>query len=419
MGSYLDKPVTEKISESGSANDISWGSSCMQGWRTGMEDSHITFASLGGNSSSSNSTLSSMSLFGVFDGHGGREVAAFCYDNVPSVFTRHVQSYGNDVQTNMIGDALIRTYLQMDDMLRMPEVYEKVFARKSGRSSPASGPQKPKVIQMMEEKLKDRVEADMAQAKRDGRIAKGDAEKLGVRMNMLKKLAQFPPEGMEAPDPAGPASSVGCTAVCVVLTPLHIVCANAGDSRAVLCRSGTAKALSTDHKPNSPSERARIEAAGGVIEAQQAPNGGRVQFRVRPSGLSLSRAIGDLQGKVRDDLKPEQQVITAFPDVLVEPRSAGEDEFIVIACDGIWDVKSNTEVCDFVRRRLMRGVPVTTIIEDLMDACLCKDPKATCGIGGDNMTVIVVLLQGKEAFMEKVNAAKGKSCFPLLCGRAK
>mmetsp|Transcript_10566 Transcript_10566/g.17275 ORF Transcript_10566/g.17275 Transcript_10566/m.17275 type:complete len:418 (-) Transcript_10566:30-1283(-) len=414
MGSYLDKPVTEKISETGSGNDISWGSSCMQGWRTGMEDAHITIASLGGNGN--DGVLSSMSLFGVFDGHGGREVAAFCHDFVPPVFCRCMKAHGPDVQTAMIGDALTRTFLQMDDMLRKPEYYQKAFPNKGG--STADGPQKPRVIQMMEEKLKDRVEADMAAAKRDGRIAKGDAEKLGVRMNMLKKLAQFPAEGMEAPDPNGPASSVGCTAVCVVLTPLHIICANAGDSRAVLCRSGASKALSVDHKPNMPSERARIEAAGGTIETQQAPNGGRVQFRVRPGGLSLSRAIGDLQGKTREDLQPEQQVISAAPDVVVEARSAGDDEFIVIACDGIWDVKSNSEVCDFVRRRLMRGVPITAIIEDLMDACMCKDPKATCGIGGDNMTCVIVLLQSKDAFVEKINSGKSKSCFPFLCGRS-
>lgn len=64
--------------------------------------------------------------------------------------------------------------------------------------------------------------------------------------------------------------------------------ANAGDSRAVLCRGGAAVELSEDHKPEDPSERARIQAAGGTVTAD-----GRVN-----DGLNLSRAIGDHVYKV-------------------------------------------------------------------------------------------------------------------------
>lgn len=68
MGSYLDKPVTKKDSECGS-NDIAiWGASSMQGWRTGMEDTHIIHqVSLGDGEEGM--------IFGVFDGHGGDQVA--------------------------------------------------------------------------------------------------------------------------------------------------------------------------------------------------------------------------------------------------------------------------------------------------------------------------------------------------------
>merc|ERR1711924_228583 len=45
----------------------------------------------------------------------------------------------------------------------------------------------------------------------------------------------------------------------------RILCANCGDSRAVLCRGGLAVDLSGDHKPNDPQERSRIEAAGGAV----------------------------------------------------------------------------------------------------------------------------------------------------------
>merc|ERR1719159_1720933 len=154
---------------------------------------------------------------------------------------------------------------------------------------------------MMEDKLKASVESDMAAAKASGRIAREDAEKLGARMSMLQKLQGFTMEGgsAESSDSLGPASSCGCTAVAVALTPDKIICGNAGDSRAVLCRAGSARPLSEDHKPNAPGERARIEKAGGSVEMQQPQAGGRITYRVKPGGLSLSRAIGDLQGKTR------------------------------------------------------------------------------------------------------------------------
>jgi protein phosphatase 1G len=402
MGSYLDKPVIEKLSESGSGNGLTWGSSAMQGWRTNMEDAHITIPVLEGD-------LSSMSLFGVFDGHGGKEVALFCRDKVPQVFVESMaKGGGNDGSgSNGIAQALVRTFHKMDDMLRLPEYYNKAFLKHAERSSSS----KPRVIEMMEEKLKDRVEADMAEARKKGSIERGEAERLGARMNMLKKLGSLTMEGNNEPQNAdGPASSTGCTAVCIVLTPREIICGNAGDSRAVLCRSGAAVDLSSDHKPEKESERSRIEKAGGSVEAQQkATPGARTVYRVRPGGLSLSRAIGDLQGKTRPDLSPSEQVISATPEMHIELRNP-DDEFIVIACDGIWDVKSSSEVCYFVRKRILKGMPIPTIIEQLFEECICKDPKESYGIGGDNMTCVIVQLQVVQTFADRDSGRP--TCFP-------
>lgn len=97
---------------------------------------------------------------------------------------------------------------------------------------------------------------------------------------------------------------------------------NAGDSRTVLGIKGRAKPLSFDHKPQNEGEKARICAAGGFVDF------GRVN-----GNLALSRAIGDFEFKKSADLPPEQQIVTAFPDVTVH-EIGPDDEFVVLACDG-------------------------------------------------------------------------------------
>ncbi|BAF11588.1 probable protein phosphatase 2C 30 [Oryza sativa Japonica Group] len=125
---------------------------------------------------------------------------------------------------------------------------------------------------------------------------------------------------------------VGSTAVVAVLGPRHVVVANCGDSRAVLCRGGAAIPLSCDHKPDRPDELERIHAAGGRVIFW---DGARV-FGM----LAMSRAIGDSY------LKP---YVICDPEVRVMERKDGEDEFLILASDGLWDVVSNEVACNVVR----------------------------------------------------------------------
>ncbi|KAF0915782.1 hypothetical protein E2562_038917 [Oryza meyeriana var. granulata] len=125
---------------------------------------------------------------------------------------------------------------------------------------------------------------------------------------------------------------VGSTAVVAVLGPRHVVVANCGDSRAVLCRGGAAIPLSCDHKPDRPDELERIHAAGGRVIFW---DGARV-FGM----LAMSRAIGDSY------LKP---YVICDPEVRVIERKDGEDEFLILASDGLWDVVTNEVACNVVR----------------------------------------------------------------------
>ncbi|GAA5930186.1 PP2C family serine/threonine-protein phosphatase [Sporobolomyces koalae] len=174
----------------------------------------------------------------------------------------------------------------------------------------------------------------------------------------------------------------GCTAVGVIVTPeLDLICANAGDSRSVMSVGGEAKPLSFDHKPTNAAETSRIVAGGGFVEF------GRVN-----GNLALSRALGDFEFKQSQNLPAEQQVVTADPDINRHSHTA-EDEFIVVACDGIWDVLTSQQVIDFVRLSIAQGHTLEQICENMMDRCLAPDSDWG-GVGCDNMTMMVVAILG-------------------------
>uniref|UniRef100_A0A183EST0 protein-serine/threonine phosphatase n=1 Tax=Gongylonema pulchrum TaxID=637853 RepID=A0A183EST0_9BILA len=135
----------------------------------------------------------------------------------------------------------------------------------------------------------------------------------------------------------------GTTAVIVLIKDQKIYCGNVGDSRAVASVCGTALPLSFDHKPANENEARRIIAAGGWVE-----------FNRVNGNLALSRALGDFAFKKNDQKPPEEQIVTACPDVIVRDLTYNH-EFIILACDGIWDVMSNQEVVEFCRDRLAAG----------------------------------------------------------------
>lgn len=202
---------------------------------------------------------------------------------------------------------------------------------------------------------------------------------------------------------------IGCTACVCLVRPSVLVVANAGDSRTVLCRRGQAVPLSEDHKPNLPAERERIQRAGGSVERQQV--GRIVQYRVC-GNLNLSRSIGDLEYKKCPMLPANEQMICSTPEVQTFPREAG-DEFLIIACDGVWDVLGSQDAVDFVRERLMRSKqPLSVIAEDLLDHCVSPDLSLTNGLGGDNMTVIIVAFLGSDGEPATV-AGRGLQAFDL------
>lgn len=130
----------------------------------------------------------------------------------------------------------------------------------------------------------------------------------------------------------------GTTALIAVLEGNHLIVANVGDSRGVMCDSrGNAIPVSFDHKPQQVREQKRIEAAGGYI----AFNG---VWRVAGI-LATSRAMGDYPLK-------DKKFVIADPDILTFNLDDHKPMFLVLASDGLWDTFTNEEAIKFIKERL-------------------------------------------------------------------
>ncbi|XP_057960204.1 probable protein phosphatase 2C 22 [Malania oleifera] len=168
------------------------------------------------------------------------------------------------------------------------------------------------------------------------------------------------------------ALASGTTALAALVVGRLLVVANAGDCRAVLCRRGKAIEMSRDHKPICTTERIRIEASGGYVYDGYL-NG----------QLNVARALGDwhmegLKGRDGGPLSAEPEFRTT--------RLTKEDEFIIIGCDGIWDVFRSQNAVDFARRRLQEHNDPAMCCKDLINEALKRK-------SGDNLAVVVVCFQ--------------------------
>jgi len=189
---------------------------------------------------------------------------------------------------------------------------------------------------------------------------------------------------------AGEFDFVGSTGIVVVLNSRDLVCANVGDSRALLCRSDRCVSLSEDHKPEMPNERKRIEKAGGTV-AQIGPC-----YRVDGWGLNLSRAFGDFHYKGRPDLEPWEQKVSAEPEIRTISLEEGKDTYLALGCDGVFELLKNQDVIDFVCENTRDGAStkLNTLVENLLDQCISPNLLVTQGKGGDNVSAIVIRLKG-------------------------
>eukprot|EP00403_Amphidinium_massartii_P016485 CAMPEP_0178420716 /NCGR_PEP_ID=MMETSP0689_2-20121128/26275_1 /TAXON_ID=160604 /ORGANISM="Amphidinium massartii, Strain CS-259" /LENGTH=405 /DNA_ID=CAMNT_0020042205 /DNA_START=108 /DNA_END=1325 /DNA_ORIENTATION=+ len=184
--------------------------------------------------------------------------------------------------------------------------------------------------------------------------------------------------------------TTGCTACCCLITTAStgkpaIYTAHVGDTRAVLSRSKRAVRLTSlsDHKPYDHSEAERIAKAGGVV----------LNHRVNGM-LAVARALGDHYLKA--PLAPGDAV-SNVPDVAVEVLGDA-DEFVILACDGVWDVMDDQDAVDLVRAYITEAQAENMSQQQIAEGAAqrCVNEALSRGTT-DNVTCSVVLASGPNA----------------------
>uniref|UniRef100_A0A0D9XGN6 protein-serine/threonine phosphatase n=1 Tax=Leersia perrieri TaxID=77586 RepID=A0A0D9XGN6_9ORYZ len=339
MGVYLSTPKTEKYFGDGENDRLRYGLASMQGWRTTMEDAHTALPRLD----------ECTSFFGVYDGHGGKAVSKFCAKHL------HLQVLKNEAYSSGdLATSVSKSFFRMDEMMK---------GQRGWRELAELGDKGQKFAGMLEGIIWSPKPGD------SDKVEDSWTEEVEFDQTALTKLLN------QGPHSHFPGPTSGSTACVAIIRNDELIVANAGDSRCVLSRKGQAHDLSKDHKPDLDVEKERIMNAGGFVVA------GRVN-----GSLNLTRAIGDMELKQNELLPAERQIVTAEPE-LKTVKLSEDDEFIILACDGIWDCMSSQEVVDFVHEEMNTEDSLSAVCEKLLDRCLAP---VSGGDGCDNMTVILV-----------------------------
>ena len=295
-----------------------------------MEDADIAVTNFGGDPDAL--------LLGVFDGHGGSEVSFYCQKYFASVLLAEPAFAAGDLPA-----ALRSSFLRLDEMISNPQGLAALDT-----------------MLLAAEESHETHDDDPSSLRDDAPHAAPGP------LHEVDKFSHLP-------------TAAGSTAVVALLRGGSVTVANAGDSRCLLSRKGVFVALSDDHKPNNDIEYQRITKAGGVVTRDN-----RVQ-----GSLALSRALGDFEFKANQALSAEEQMVTALPDIMSEQIRDAEDEFLVLACDGLFEIHNWQSLLSLVRDFILRGLSMVQVIEATLDASVAP---ALGAPGSDNMTMQIILL---------------------------
>lgn len=177
----------------------------------------------------------------------------------------------------------------------------------------------------------------------------------------------------------------------------NLVCVNLGDSRVLMCKKGEVVQLSHDHNVNDEEERKRILEAGGDIMIDN-----KGEYRIKNTyqtqnfRLNLARSLGDATFKKRflDKIKNKninykyrnikEDIISKTPYVSFTKLDPRECDFIIICCDGPFEVMDNRKLAQYVYKKLItNGEDIESVVRETVEYCI--------EIGSrDNVTILII-----------------------------
>lgn len=254
------------------------------------------------------------------------EMVALSFDTFPGLFLAVYDGHGGKLAATLVRDHLHCLFL--DELLT--DEQDPSLTSRASSSSAASDCSTPPYD------MSDDPDVDMAAA--DALCTHpANTVHLDVKSAFLRAYAR-----MDLQLRTRNCLCVGTTAVTLFLRRVPkvgriLTAANCGDARAVLSRAGRALRLSFDHRPVDVEERARVESCGGFVSCR------------RINGvLNVSRALGDHSLK---------SVVVSTP-YLNEVMLSDMDDFVILACDGLWDVMQDQQAICLAQNCFDRGLDV-------------------------------------------------------------
>jgi len=315
----------------------SFAEASLPGWKYSMEDAFCAHPEV-----KFPDGVGTCDVYAVFDGHGGADVAKFCSENLLKILTQTPGFIAEGRPGSDLAGALTRACLQLDAAVVAEEA---------------------------------------------------------IRLQ-------------------------GSTGVIVVITENQILCANVGDCRVVLEQRGhgneaegpeTAIALTNDHTFKNEQEFERLKAVGAELDMKNS----RVVYRfadpedeedVTIKRVEPTRTFGNAMSKLRlipsslgggyEPTDPHTHALTAEPEISVHAR-VDADRFLVVACDGVWDVMENNDVSVLLQQQFDTegtgaSASASTSAADTRDTLRLLDSSREILAtslergSGDNMTVLVI-----------------------------
>ena len=438
----LAEPISKKIYKSYEDENIRVGICLMQGWRKTMEDTALAMPNFDGQENS---------LFGIFDGHGGSIVSQFVACNIENIlknskyykkanyekslvdsfilldellknksvdtFLKKIRTHQKDLNDNMGENAgsiinkelfnnnikndpfadylffcssyldnetnlkyqfpnldryLKRQYLigpnismneikkiNLENKKRYPSTHRSLNNNLMSKSK-SSNLAKFRLINNLKKKnIMEAEDINMSSSKNFSKI------KLAQNTDKIQLNNLF-------------SNDIGTTANVLLLKNNYFYVANVGDSLSVMYKKEKAIKLNQEHKTSLDKEYNRIKKCGGKL----------INYRINGK-LNITRAIGDLSYKNRNNGLIYEQDVLAIPEVM--KYSLDDVDFIVMGSDGFWDYGDDIQtICDNIYKEIKNNPKkdLCDLIGNIFDKGLAKSNNYLRGT--DNMSCIII-----------------------------